>query len=60
MVESIEKFLTQDQLLDMMKDVGMKECSYENLTDGIVAIHSGFKLWNFYYKYLFFGKKTKK
>lgn len=29
-----------------MKDVGMKECSYENLTDGIVAIHSGFKLWD--------------
>lgn len=45
MVESIEKFLTQDQLLEMMKDVGMKECSYENLTDGIVAIHSGYKLW---------------
>lgn len=47
MVESIEKFLTQDQLLEMMKEVGMKECSYENLTDGIVAIHSGYKLWDY-------------
>lgn len=54
MVESIEKFLTQDQLLDMMKDVGMKECSYENLTDGIVAIHSGFKLWTINQNMYFF------
>jgi demethylmenaquinone methyltransferase / 2-methoxy-6-polyprenyl-1,4-benzoquinol methylase len=28
LVESIEKFLTQDELLAMMEEVGMKECSY--------------------------------
>lgn len=44
LVESIERFLSQDELLEMMKYVGMKECTYENLTDGIVALHSGFKL----------------
>ncbi len=40
----------------MMKDVGMKECSYENLTDGMVALHSGYKLWSiilcFIYSYI--------
>ena len=55
LVESIEKFLTQEQLLEMMQQVGMKECTFENLTDGIVALHSGFKLWSaeshFYWKY---------
>jgi|LakMenE01Jun11ns_1017448.scaffolds.fasta_scaffold9873108_1 ubiquinone/menaquinone biosynthesis C-methylase UbiE len=27
----------------MMEEVGFVECSYKNMTDGIVAIHSGFK-----------------
>jgi demethylmenaquinone methyltransferase/2-methoxy-6-polyprenyl-1,4-benzoquinol methylase len=44
LVESIERFLTQEQLLQMMQEVGMKECTFENLTDGIVALHSGYKL----------------
>jgi 2-methoxy-6-polyprenyl-1,4-benzoquinol methylase len=44
LVESIERFLTQEQLLAMMEDVGMQKCSYENFTDGIVALHSGYKL----------------
>jgi len=44
LVESIEKFHTQDEFLNMMKEAGLKHCSYENLTDGVVAIHSGFKL----------------
>ena len=44
LVESIERFLSQDELVQMMKEVGMKQCTYENLTDGIVALHSGYKL----------------
>lgn len=44
LVESIEKFLTQEQLLTMMQEVGMQDCSFTNYTDGIVALHSGFRL----------------
>lgn len=44
LVESIERFLSQEELKSMMEEVGMVECSYTNMTNGIVAIHSGFKL----------------
>jgi ubiquinone/menaquinone biosynthesis C-methylase UbiE len=44
LVESIERFLTQEQLLAMMEEVGMQDCAFTNYTDGIVALHSGFKL----------------
>lgn len=44
LVESIERFLSQEELKSMMEEVGMAECSYTNMTNGIVAIHSGFKL----------------
>ena len=44
LVESIEKFLNQDQLIDLMKKNGFKKCSYRNLSGGIVSIHSGWKI----------------
>lgn len=44
LVESIERFLTQEQLKEMMEEVGMQDCTFTNYTDGIVALHSGFKL----------------
>lgn len=44
LVESIEKFLDQEQLKKMMEEVGLVECTYTNMTNGIVAIHSGFKI----------------
>lgn len=44
LVESIEKFLTQEQLLRVMQEVGFSDATFTNYTDGIVAIHSGFKL----------------
>jgi ubiquinone/menaquinone biosynthesis C-methylase UbiE len=28
----------------MMQEVGFVECKYKNMTNGIVAIHSGFKI----------------
>jgi 2-methoxy-6-polyprenyl-1,4-benzoquinol methylase len=34
----------QDTFAGMLRDAGFKAVSYENLTGGIVAIHSGFKL----------------
>jgi 2-methoxy-6-polyprenyl-1,4-benzoquinol methylase len=44
LVESIEKFLDQEQLLEKMRDAGFSHVSYENLTLGVVALHSGYKL----------------
>lgn len=44
LVESIRKHPKQDVLADMMRDAGMRNVSYTNLTFGTVAIHSGFRL----------------
>jgi len=44
LVESIRKFPKQEDFKDMIRDAGFKAVTYENLTFGVVAIHSGFKL----------------
>jgi len=44
LVESIEKFLNQEELLELMKKNKFQNCSYRNLSGGIVAIHSGWKV----------------
>ena len=44
LVESIESFLNQDELLDLMSNNGFKKCKYRNLSGGIVSIHSGWKI----------------
>ena len=44
LVESINKFISQEELIDCMKFCGFKNCSYRNLSGGIVAIHSGWKI----------------
>ncbi|XVN43019.1 MAG: bifunctional demethylmenaquinone methyltransferase/2-methoxy-6-polyprenyl-1,4-benzoquinol methylase UbiE [Candidatus Rickettsia vulgarisii] len=44
LVESIKLFPDQDNFLIMLKDAGFNKASYENLTNGVVAIHSGYKL----------------
>lgn len=44
LIESIRKWYTQDHLKSVMEQVGFKKVTYENLTFGIAAIHSGFKL----------------
>lgn len=44
LVESIRKFPKQHDFMQMIKDAGFKAVSYENLTLGVCAIHSGFKL----------------
>ena len=43
LVESIRKFPDQNDFKDMISDAGFKLVNYENLTNGVVAIHSGFK-----------------
>lgn len=30
----------------MVQEAGFQDVEYENLVGGVVAIHSGFKLWN--------------
>lgn len=44
LVESIRKFPKQDDFQQMIKDAGFRCTSYKNLTFGVCAIHSGFKL----------------
>ncbi len=44
LVKSIENFISQEELLDLMKKNNFKKCTYRNLSAGIVAIHSGWKI----------------
>jgi len=43
LVESIENFLNQEELIDAMVKNNFKKCTYRNLSGGIVSIHSGWK-----------------
>lgn len=44
LVESIRKFPSPDQFRDQIEAAGFRRASYELLTGGIVAIHSGWNL----------------
>uniref|UniRef100_A0A5F5PFQ9 2-methoxy-6-polyprenyl-1,4-benzoquinol methylase, mitochondrial n=1 Tax=Equus caballus TaxID=9796 RepID=A0A5F5PFQ9_HORSE len=44
LVESIRQFPSQEEFKEMIEDAGFQKVTYESLTSGIVAIHSGFKL----------------
>lgn len=44
LVESIRQFPDQEVFKGMIEEAGFRQVSYENLTLGVVAIHSGFKL----------------
>lgn len=44
LVESIRKFPNQESFKEMIQAAGFSCVSYENLTFGVVSIHSGFKL----------------
>ncbi|KAF2894824.1 hypothetical protein ILUMI_11347 [Ignelater luminosus] len=44
LVESIRQFPNQDTFKSMIETAGFRNVTYENLTLGVVAIHSGFKL----------------
>ena len=44
LVESIENFISQKQLIEKMKENNFINCEYRNLSGGIVAIHSGWKI----------------
>ena len=44
LVKSIDEFINQEELIDLMKINKFENCSYRNLSGGIVAIHSGWKI----------------
>ncbi|MEM7747011.1 MAG: bifunctional demethylmenaquinone methyltransferase/2-methoxy-6-polyprenyl-1,4-benzoquinol methylase UbiE [Pseudomonadota bacterium] len=44
LVESIRKFPPQHEFADMVRAAGFDNVSYRNLTGGIAAIHSGWKI----------------
>ena len=44
LVSSIENFINQDELIELMKKNYFVKCEYRNLSGGIVAVHSGWKI----------------
>jgi demethylmenaquinone methyltransferase/2-methoxy-6-polyprenyl-1,4-benzoquinol methylase len=43
-VESIRKFPDQETFLQMIRDAGFANASYRNLSLGIAALHTGWKI----------------
>ena len=44
LTKSINNFVNQDELINLMEKNGFKKCTYRNLSGGIVSIHSGWKI----------------
>ena len=44
LINSIEKFVNQEKLLELLKNNNFRNCTYRNLSGGIVSIHSGWKI----------------
>ena len=44
LVKSIEQFINQEELIDLMNKHKFQKCSYRNFSNGIVSIHSGWKI----------------
>ncbi len=44
LVESIRKFPSQEKLAGLVSESGFKQVKYRNLTQGVVAMHSGWKI----------------
>lgn len=44
LIESIRRFPRQDDFADMIRAAGFEQVRYRNLSQGIVALHSGWKL----------------
>ncbi len=43
LIKSIEQFINQDELIELMEKSNFHKCSYRNFFGGIVSIHSGWK-----------------
>ena len=44
LTKSIEEFVDQEELIDLMKKNKFKKCDFSNLSGGVVALHSGWKI----------------
>ena len=44
LVQSIEKFYNQEEFVKKLNESGFANVKYRNLTNGIAAIHSGWKI----------------
>ena len=44
LTKSIDKFISQDELINLMEKNNFENCNYRNFSGGIVAIHSGWKI----------------
>ncbi len=44
LIKSIESFVNQEELVDLMNQSNFENCNYRNLSGGIVSIHSGWKI----------------
>ena len=44
LIKSIENFVNQEELIELMIKNRLKKCSFRNLSGGIVSIHSGWKV----------------
>ena len=44
LLKSIDEFVNQEELLDLLYKSNFKQCNYRNLSGGIVSIHSGWKI----------------
>ncbi len=44
LIESIEKFYNQEQLAELISDNGFSNVEYRNVSNGVSAIHSGWKI----------------
>ena len=44
LIKSIEEFVDQDELIDLMKKNNFEKCEYINFNGGIVALHSAWKI----------------
>ena len=44
LIKSIDNFINQPQLINLMEKNKFQNCTYRNLNGGIVAIHSGWKV----------------
>jgi len=44
LIESIRMFPRQVELEEIMREAGFKCVAHENLTGGVVALHSGFRI----------------
>ena len=44
LIKSIEQFINQEELIELMEKNNFQKCSYRNFSGGIVSIHTGWKL----------------